>query len=330
MSSLDDRLRRLATALNEPEIALESLQRWLRGFSPADRPVALLLLECMEYHGYGRLIHECRRLHEHLCRDLAEDGFDVESWSDVDFTRAFTCKSGDIISVFYRKANRIPVTRFHNIEALLEDRSQPSTGGRSRALVILDDYIGTGSQFLFQFLARNPRHIALLKTYRKVRLGAIVVHDDARVKLRLLKQKAIEEVVAIEEQELTCVDLSGERMDLCHHLASVDWRNFGLLAVQRDFPLLQRPELDGEQRREIRRLLGVGEPEESSGTTEFLLGHHTFFYGAPNALPRLLLPVFRRIEDFTVYPREIQVGLPSDLIDYDMDNPQPITHLYPR
>ena len=70
MSSLDDRLRRLATALNEPEIALESLQRWLRGFSLADRPVALLLLECMEYHGYGRLIHECRRLHDHLRQRL--------------------------------------------------------------------------------------------------------------------------------------------------------------------------------------------------------------------------------------------------------------------
>ena len=296
MSSLDDRPRRLATALNEPEIALESLQRWLRGFSPADRPVALLLLECMEYHGYGRLIHECRRLHDHLRRDLVEDGFDVDRWSDVDFTRAFTCKSGE----------------------------------RTRALVILDDYIGTGSQFLFQFLARNPRHIALLNTYRKIRLCSIVVHDDARVKHRLLQQKAIEEVVAIEEKELTCVDFSGERLELCRHLASVDWRNFGLLAVQRDFPLLQRPELDGDQRRELRRLLGVCDSGDPSGTTEFLLGHHTFFYVAPNALPRLLLPVFRRIEDFTVYPREIQIGLPSDLIDYDMDNPQPITHLYPR
>jgi len=44
----------------------------------------------------------------------------------------------------------------------------------------------------------------------------------------------------------------------------------------------------------------------------------------------VLLPLFKRIEDFSVYPRESQVGLPADLLDYDIDNPEPVTLHYPR
>lgn len=68
----------------------------------------------------------------------------------------------------------------------------------------------------------------------------------------------------------------------------------------------------------------------AANAAEFLLGHHAFFYGAPNALARVLLPLFKRIEDFSVYPRASQVGLPADLLDYDIDNPQPVTLHYPR
>ena len=70
----------------------------------------------MQMHSWARLIRECRLLHERLCVDLAEDGFDVERCSDIDFTRAFVCKSGDLISYLYRKANRLPVTCFHDID----------------------------------------------------------------------------------------------------------------------------------------------------------------------------------------------------------------------
>jgi len=40
------------------------------------------------------------------------------------------------------------------------------------------------------------------------------------------------------------------------------------------------------------------------------VGHHSFFYGTPNALAR--------------------VGLPADLLDYDIDNPEPVTLHDPR
>ena len=113
--ALNERLDVLSEAWNEAEIARPSLGRWLAQFDAADQPIALRLLECMQMHGWARLIRECRLLHQRLCIDLAEDGFDVERCSDIDFTRAFVCKSGDLISYLYRKANRLPVTCFHNL-----------------------------------------------------------------------------------------------------------------------------------------------------------------------------------------------------------------------
>ena len=54
------------------------------------------------------------------------------------------------------------------------------------------------------------------------------------------------------------------------------------------------------------------------GATSFLCGRHAFFYGAPNAVPAVLLPLFTRVEDFTVYPDEHYTGITSQIIDYEM------------
>lgn len=301
--ALNERLDVLSEAWNEAEIARPSLGRWLAQFAAADQPIALKLLECMQMHGWARLIRECRLLHQRLCVDLAEDGFDVERCSDIDFSRAFVCKSGDLISYFYRKANRLPVTCFHNIEWL---QAAPPEPNHRRALVILDDYIGTGSQFLFTFVARDASNRALLQ------------------------RRAVDQVMAIEEQQLTCVDFTPERQALIAAQASLDWRKAGLVAAGRDFPVIAHPQLSPEERQELRAFLQRQQEPEGAGTTEFLLGHHSFFSGAPNALARVLLPLFKRIEDFSVYPRESQVGLPADLLDYDIDNPEPVTLHYPR
>lgn len=327
-TALRSRLDQLVAAWKEAEISRSSLLRWMEQFGAEDQAIALRLLECMQMHGWARLIRECRRLHHHLCRDLAEEGFDVEHWSDIDFSRAFVCKSGDLISYAYRKANRLPVTCFHTIEALQTRPAAPAAS--RRALVILDDYIGTGSQFLFTFVARSSPNRELLKRYARVRLGAIVVNDDARHKWRRLQQADIETVMAIEEQQLTCVDFAPERADLIAALSDIHWRHWALVAVQRDFPVLAHPQLSPAERQELRRFLLRQQQAEGAGTTEFLLGHHSFFYGAPNALARVLLPLFKRIEDFSVYPRESLVGLPADILEYDIDNPQAVTALYPH
>jgi hypothetical protein len=44
----------------------------------------------------------------------------------------------------------------------------------------------------------------------RVRLAAIVVHDDARHQWKLLQHRAVEQVMASEELPLTCVDFAAE------------------------------------------------------------------------------------------------------------------------
>ena len=191
--------------------------------------------------------------------------------------------------------------------------------------MIFDDYIGTGSQFLFQFVARSNSNRKLLQRYRRLRLAAVVVHDNAREKWKLLQHQQFHRVMEIEEAQLTCMDFSRDRGELTQALSELDWKRTGLVAAQRDFPVTAHPNLRPEQRQQLSQFLLKLQQSEGAGTTEFLLGHHTFFYGAPNALARVLLPLFKRIEDFTVYPKESQVGLPADILDYDIDNPESVT-----
>lgn len=322
-TSTQARLDQLASQWNEAEIPRPSLDRWLAQFEADDQSIALRLLECIEMHSWARLLRECRLLHQRLCRDLAGDGFDVASFRDIDITRAFVCKSGDLIAYAYRKANRLPVTCFRSMDALL---ANPPANQDRRALVVLDDYIGTGSQFLFHFLARQPAHLQLLQRYAKVRLGAIVVHDDARQKWKLLQHRCFRDVMALEEQELACIDFSGERERLIAALSQLNWSDCGLLAAQKDFPVTAHPGLSPEERLALQHFLRKQQQKEGSGTTEFLLGHHSFFYGAPNALARVLLPLFKRVEDFTTYQGTTLVGLPAQIIDYDITNRHPISY----
>jgi hypothetical protein len=69
---------------------------------------------------------------------------------------------------------------------------------------------------------------------------------------------------------------------------------------------------------------------QGAGTTEFLLGHHAFVDGAPNALARVLLPLFKRIEEVSVCPCEWPLNLPADLHEYDIDNPEAVALHYRR
>ena len=101
MEQLDPRLRRLAEAWNEAEISESAIHRWMDQFPVDDQPIAMRLLECMDLHSWARMIRECRLPDQRLCVDLHNDGFDVDGFSDIDFARAFTCKSGDLASYVY-------------------------------------------------------------------------------------------------------------------------------------------------------------------------------------------------------------------------------------
>jgi hypothetical protein len=153
------RLDALFSRWSEPVIPRDRIERWLQQFPNVERAAALVLLEKIEFHSYSRLLRECRQLHAQLQERLSADGFDSQRFSDVDFSREFTAKSGDIISYIYRKATAVPSVDFKSFDLLISRWADSPGGFCDRALIILDDYIGTGSQFIFQFLARSRTDI---------------------------------------------------------------------------------------------------------------------------------------------------------------------------
>lgn len=344
-------------------VPADSVRRWLAQFEEEDRPAALLLLERIHYHSYPQLVRELRTLHRMLLARLAAAGFDGESLGDVDFSREFTCKSGDLISYLYRRANLIPTAGFSTFEALIARADRDPGAGRDRALVILDDYIGTGSQFVFQFVARSDDDIRVIRGYRRVYLCCVVAHEEAFRKGRLLQAGRFDEAIRIEEEQITCADFKPEEEAFRQALAEIDWRRIELITVFRDRSVLEEsgagegraggaapdgmsadgtaiangapltdgttaadgapvtdlPPLSAEQRTALERLLETYTLEGCEGDTSVLLGTHAFFYGAPNSLPPILLPLFKRVEDFTIYPEDTFIDITTDIIDYDLD-----------
>lgn len=315
-----DRIRVLFERFNEPVIPRERLERWLSQFSGEDIPAALTLLEKITFHSYSRLVEESRVLHARIKEHLKSDGFDSDSFSDVDFSREFTCKSGDIISYIYRKANVIPSVDFRNFDRLIAESAECTNGFCDRALVILDDYTGTGSQFIFQFVARSPDDIRVLNSYRKVYLASIVTHDSAFEKLTLLRQGECRQVLSIEEHQFPDYDWSYEENELFNSLCDADWTRIGFICVEREHPLLsmENPLVTPSEREVIRQFL-LRYSDDSTLSTSYLAGHHAFFYGAPNSLPKILYPLFSRVEDLSIYPTSHFMGVSTDIVDWTMD-----------
>ncbi|HOE26837.1 MAG: hypothetical protein IT574_06785 [Candidatus Aureabacteria bacterium] len=317
---LDARIDALSRRFNEPAIPEPSIRKWLGQFEEEDRPAALLLLEQITFHTYPALIGESRLLHGKLKAALSAAGFDGDGLRDVDFTREFTCKSGDIISYIYRKANLIPTADFKTVDRLVEASAQEEEGRGERALVILDDYIGTGSQFIFQFVARSPEDIRLIGSYKRVFLCCVAVHEKAIEKGFLLRHGRIEEVIRLEEEQIPDVDFAPDEKLFRESLRKVDWSRIELVRLHTDVSILseENGSLDREQKRIVERFLNRYALKGCEGATSFLCGRHAFFYGAPNAVPAVLLPLFTRVEDFTVYPDEHYTGITSQIIDYEM------------
>lgn len=313
---------RLFQRFNEPVISREHIQRWLDQFPGEYQPMALALLGFIEFHSYPRLLQECRDLHEKLRERLALDGFDNHAFSDVDFSREFTCKSGDIISYFYRKANAVPSVDFKTFDRLIAETACCDGQTCDRALVILDDYTGTGSQFIFQFIARSADDILVLNRYRKVYLASVVIHDNAFGKLELLQKGECGTVLSLEEAQFPDYDWKWEERILSEALCRTDWAKIAFICVQREYPLLSQENTciqAGDRERIGLFLARFG--GDSTLATSFLLGHHVFFYGAPNSLPKILLPLFSRVEDVSIYPTEHFVGVSTDTVIWTMDDP---------
>jgi hypothetical protein len=319
-SGMQQRIEAIVLRFNEPVIPEDRLRRWLDQFPEKDRSAALTLLERVTFHTYPHLIRETRLLHTRIQEQLAADGFDSRSFSDVDFSREFTCKSGDIISYIYRKANAIPSVDFKNFDLLVSMSAVSPRQFSDRALVILDDYTGTGSQFIFQFIARNDADIRIINSYKRVYLASVVIHENAIEKLGLLQKGECRQVLSIEKAQFPDYDWAWEEKDLSEALCRVDWSRIGFLWVERERSLLSPENTDlreGERELLSRFLAKYG--GDSTLSTSYLAGHHAFFYGAPNSLSKILLPLFSRIEDVSIYPTEHFIGISPGIIRWDMN-----------
>jgi len=317
-----DMILKLFERFNEPVIPMASIEKWLGKFDETDRDVAFKLLEQIEVHTQPRLIRETKQLHERVKKRLKVKGFDAMNFSDVDFSREFTCKSGDVVSYLYRKSNLIPSAGFRTFDWLCcQTQIDPAQFG-SRALIILDDYIGTGSQFIFQFIGRSIDDIRVMNSFRKVFLVCYIVHESALEKFWMLAEGKVEDVIKIEQEQFPEVDFTDEKDELERALRLLDWRNIELVYLDVDYPMLSdvNCSLGPEDKKDLARVIEKFRHEGYSGT-DFLQGHHTFFYGAPNSLPEILWPLFRRVEDMSVYTKgtEKLVEETGEITRYDLD-----------
>ena len=127
-------------------------------------------------------------------------------------------------------------------------------------------------------------------------------------------------MIRLEEEQIPDVDFAPDEKLFRESLRKVDWSRIELVRLHTDVSILseENGSLDREQKRIVERFLNRYALKGCEGATSFLCGRHAFFYGAPNAVPAVLLPLFTRVEDFTVYPDEHYTGITSQIIDYEM------------
>jgi len=317
-----DVIKKFFERFNEPVIPEASIERWIDKFDETDKPAALMLLDQIEFHSQPRLIRETKALNARVIKRLDAGGFDTAKLSDVDFSREFTCKSGDVVSYLYRKSNLIPTVDFKTFDWLSAQTAADPGRFKDRALVILDDYIGTGSQFIFQFIGRREDDIRVMNSFKKVYLASYIVHESALEKFWMLADGLIDDVIRVEEKQFPDGDMSSDEDDLRKALSLLDWRNIELIYLDVDYPILSdaNRSLSRQEKEEISRLIRAFSHEDYSGTS-FLEGHHTFFYGAPNSLPEILWPLFKRVEDLSVYTRGTEkiIEQTGEVVRYNID-----------
>ena len=135
---------------------------WLSQFEDQDRQTATELVDQVDYFSYERVCDDLKALH---CKviPLIED-------CQVVYSKAYVAKSGDIISYFYRTSNKIPSILFKNLSDPVDDKS-------NKVLVLLEDYVGTGTQFLYRVHAKE--NYELFNQYEKVYLATLVANTSA-------------------------------------------------------------------------------------------------------------------------------------------------------
>lgn len=297
----------LFSQFNKPIVSKEHLTRWINQFPTEDRKIAMKLASLIDYHTYPDVFEEVQMLHKKLCFELGKDGFNIETFADVDFAKAYTCKSGDVVSYLYRKANKIRNTCFKTMEGLITKTPEDI---ENRALVILDDYTGTGDQFLSEFYARNDENRALLNKYKKIYFAPLVANNVAVNKFRLIQNGESDKVAEIILGEFPDNHTDGMLKKV---LREVSNNKLKMIEGKVEYPLLSKgnKQLTSKTKAEIEQFLlkyNCGTPF-GMGKTQ---GHTAFFFTVPNNTPDILwntrmsekgfIPLLQRTNDISIYP----------------------------
>jgi len=297
----------LFTQFNKPIVSKEHLTKWINQFPIEDRKIAMKLASLIDYHTYPEVFEDVQKLHRKLCSELEKDGFDTETFANVDFAKAYTCKSGDVVSYFYRKANKVRNTCFKTMEGLITNTPKDI---ENRALVILDDYTGTGDQFLSEFYARNQENRNLLNKYKKIYFAPLVANSMAVNKFHLIESGKSDEVADIILKEFPDNHTDGLLKSV---LREVSNDKLKMVEGKIEYPLLSKEnkQISAKTKAEIEQFLlkyNCGTPF-GMGKTQ---GHTAFFFTIPNNTPDILwntkmcekgfFPLLQRTNDISIYP----------------------------
>ncbi len=303
---------------NEDFVGRDNINTWLDQFEIEDRSIALRLAELIDYWGYRRVHFGLQILHTKLKERLQHDGFIVNTdpehcYDQIDFSRTFCSKSGDLVCYFYRKANGIRSLEFTNLEALESQKTDFS----KCALVLLDDYVGTGCQF-FSFSYRRDHH-ALFNRYAKVYLGTLVANKRAIDTFYQMNRGNFDPLVKIlyrldESDEIEQIKQIRKTFDV------VKPRQVQLVSVSEEVSLLAPESHMGES--EIIRVRSLLDKYISAPYCEGLfniMSHSVFFFQCPNNVPQIFWdwdcrapdkpwrPLFPRVSDSSIYTEEGEV-----------------------
>ncbi len=277
---------------------------WLSQFEQEDRQTASELIEYIDYFSYERIDDDLKKLHVKLKPHIENEL--------VVYSKTYVAKSGDLISYFYRTANKIPSVLFKNL-------SDPVANMDEKILVLLEDYVGTGIQFLYRTYANE--HYENFNQYKKVYLVALVANKIAIDNFSLIKSDKHDRLA-----DVFISYLNRPKDDMLRKLTRIPSDKIELIYLHEEKPL-------SSVLKSTASIESISALIEKYGKysmyTNFFnslsmdsYGHTAFFYSCPNNLPAILwdanlkqanglswIPLLKRTEDISIYESVKTVSL---------------------
>ncbi len=275
---------------------------WLSQFEDQDQQIATELIDQVDYFSYERVCEDLKALY---CKVAPK----VEGHTVV-YSKTYVAKSGDLISYFYRTSNKIPSILFKNLSDHVDDKS-------NKVLVLLEDYVGTGTQFLYRVYAKE--NYELFNQYKKVYLATLVANTSSIRKFNLIWSGQYE---LLADEFISFLDRPKDeetRNNMIKMLKRIPSEKLELIYLHEEKPLSDN--LDPLESVKISALIdkyGKYSMETNffKGLTMDSYGRTAFFYNCPNNLPAILwdsnlkqsngqswTPLLKRTEDISIYER---------------------------